>query len=89
MSKKRHTRTPYEKHSLEGMVKKRHPHAHSTGNFKELKCYESSYFELTLLYHHRKLKIYNQGNYLGSKFQGSRLPAQLISRQMGMKNVKR
>jgi hypothetical protein len=29
MSKKRHTRAPYENHTLEGMVKKRHPYAHA------------------------------------------------------------
>jgi len=68
---------------------KKHPHAHSPGNLKGLKCYENSYFTLTSLYHHRTLKIYNQGNYLGSKFWGSRLPAQLISRQVGMKSVER
>jgi hypothetical protein len=44
MSKKRHTRAPYEIHTLEGMVKKRYPHAHSLGNFKELKCYDMFFF---------------------------------------------
>jgi len=47
IDKKRHTRAPYEIHNLEGLArhlagghgKKRHPHAHSPGNFKELKCY--------------------------------------------------
>jgi len=62
MSKKRHTRTPYENHSREDMVKKRHSHAHSPGNLKELKCYENSYFTLTSLYHHRTLKV-PSGNY--------------------------
>jgi hypothetical protein len=48
IDKKRHTRTPYEIHTLEGMDKKRHPHAHSPGNLKELKCYE--YFYKILLF---------------------------------------
>jgi len=40
MSKKRHTRTPWRagaKPPALWRVKKRHPHAHSPGNFKELK----------------------------------------------------
>jgi len=48
IDKKRHTRAPYEIHNLEGLArhlagghgKKRHLHAHSPGNFKELKCYQ-------------------------------------------------
>jgi len=39
MSKKRHTRAPW----LAG-VKKRHSHAHSPGNVRELKWYKKCFF---------------------------------------------
>jgi hypothetical protein len=38
-------------HLLEGMSKKRHPHTHSLGNFKKLKCYEKENFLYCFLYY--------------------------------------
>ena len=36
-------------HLLKGMSKKRHPHAHSPGNLKELKCYIHFLFVMTVI----------------------------------------
>jgi hypothetical protein len=57
-------------HLLEGMSKKRHSHAHSLGNFKELKCYvfwtmDSSVAKIVLVYQRNIYHGAEQGIFTG------------------------
>ena len=73
IDKKRHTRAPYEIHTLEGMVKKRHPHAHAYHQgylydleerpgviFQELKWYIFSFFMVSSIV----MKVYFVSDHL-------------------------